>query len=166
MSHARQFSPQNRDAFLQALYRIEAVNREPTPWEAACLFSALGAMTSGNEQLADQKIALCGNADLVHHHAWNVPVGLTVAGLRRTLAELSDLERAQSGKRDSHKSIDLPTEAKKKATMPVHHIDQPTCEWCRRGKLEVIKEWQDPIDGTIGVTLRCNAPGCARLTNV
>jgi hypothetical protein len=109
MPYARQFSPQNREAFLRALHRIEAVNREPTPWEAACLFSALGAMASGDERLADQKITLCGNVEAPQHQAWNMPAGLTVAGLRRTLAELSDLEKAIV-KGDSRAAMKLPRE--------------------------------------------------------
>ena len=35
-----------------ALDRIDAVNREPTPLEAACLFGALGAMAIGDEHAA------------------------------------------------------------------------------------------------------------------
>jgi hypothetical protein len=122
MSYARQFSPQNREAFLLALHRIEGVSREPTPWEAACLFSALGAMASGNEQLADQKIALCGNAEAAQHHAWNVPAALTVAGLQRTLAALSDLEQA-TVKGDSRAAMELPREV---VTTLLRYTHRPT----------------------------------------
>ena len=38
MSCARQFSSQNKKAYLAALDRIAAANREPTPQEAGCLF--------------------------------------------------------------------------------------------------------------------------------
>jgi hypothetical protein len=123
MSYSRHFSPQNREAFLLALHRIEAVNREPTPWEAACLFSALGAMASGNEQLADQKIALCG-AEAAQHHAWNVPAALTVPSLRRTLAALSDLEQA-TVKGDSRAAMDLPREV---VTTLLRYTHRPTRE--------------------------------------
>ena len=103
MSYARQFSPQNREAFLLALHRIEGVSREPTPWEATCLFSALGAMASGNEQLADQKIALCGNAEAA-------------------LAALSDLEQA-TVKRDSRAAMELPREV---VTALLRYTHRPT----------------------------------------
>ena len=125
MSYARQFSPQNREAFLLVLHRIEAVNREPTPREAACLFSARGAMASGNEQLADQKIALCGNAEAAQHHAWNVPAGLTVAGLRKTLAELSHLGEALVVKEDSRAAMELPREV---VTALLRYTHRPTYE--------------------------------------
>ncbi len=93
MSCARRFSPQIKEAFLLALDRIDAVNREPTPLEAACLFGALGAMASGDEHSAERKIALCAHASLLQRRTWIAPAALTVAGLRRTLAELSNLER-------------------------------------------------------------------------
>ena len=124
MSYARPFSPQNREAFLFTLHRIEAVNREPTPWEAACLFSALGAMASGNEQLADEKIALCGNVEAAQHQAWNVPAGLTVAGLRRTLAELNDLEKA-TVKGDLCAAMELP---RKVVTTLLRYTHRPISE--------------------------------------
>ena len=56
-----------------------------------------------------RKIALCGNAEAAQHHAWNVPAALTVAGLQRTLAALSDLEQA-TVKRDSRAAMELPRE--------------------------------------------------------
>ena len=108
----------------QLLAAVEAVNREPTPWEAACLFGALGAMASGNEQLADQKIALCGHAEAAQHHAWNVPAALTVPGLRRTLAALSDLEQA-TVKGDSRAAMELPREV---VTTLLRYTHRPTRE--------------------------------------
>ena len=93
MSCARRFSPRNREAFLQALDRMADEGREPTPQEAACLFCALGAMARGDERLAEQKIALLADGPSSRSPGWTAPSGLTVAGLRRALAELSDLER-------------------------------------------------------------------------
>jgi hypothetical protein len=89
MSCARQFSSQNKKAYLAALDRIAAANREPTPQEAGCLFSALGAMANGDERSAEQSIARCQRADFQQEHSWNVPAGLTVDGLRRALVELT-----------------------------------------------------------------------------
>jgi hypothetical protein len=89
MSCARQFSSQNKKAYLAALDRIAAANREPTPREAGCLFSALGAMASGDERSAEQWIARCQHADLQQQHSWNVPARLTVDGLRGALGELT-----------------------------------------------------------------------------
>ena len=80
-------------AFLAALDRIAAANREPTPLEAACLFGALGAMTSGDERLAEHKIVMCLNAAR-QHHSWKAPPELTVAGLRKALTELSSIAQA------------------------------------------------------------------------
>lgn len=149
MSCARRFSSQNTEAFLLALDRIDAVHREPTPWEAACLFSALGAMAGGNERLAEQKIALCSSASLRQQQTWNVPAGLTVAGLRKALAELRDLERARTV-----------------SSRPIAHDDRPVCEWCGRGKLDVIRQWRDPSSGIVGATLECDSPECTKLTVV
>ncbi len=87
MSCARQFSSRNKKAYLAALDRIAAANREPTPQEAGCLFSALGAMASGDERSAERWIARCEHADS-QQHSWNVPARLTVDGLRGALVEL------------------------------------------------------------------------------
>ena len=93
MSCAEQFSSRSKKAFLAALDRIAAANREPTPWEAACLFGALGAMANGDERLAEHKIVMCLNAPK-QQHFWKVPPQLTVAGLRKALIEFSSLSRA------------------------------------------------------------------------
>jgi hypothetical protein len=45
----------------------------------------------------------------------------------------------------------------------------PLCPQCRIGHLEVIEETPDPNFGALGVTsrlMRCDAPACARLTEV
>lgn len=88
MSCPAQFSSRNITAFLAALDRIAAANREPTPREAGCLFSALGAMASGDERSAEQWIARCQHADLPQRHSWKAPARLTVDGLRGALVEL------------------------------------------------------------------------------
>jgi hypothetical protein len=166
MSCARRFSPPIIEAFLLALDRIDAVNREPTPLEAAWLFGALGAMASGDEHSAEQKIALCAHANLQQRRAWIAPTALTVAGLRRTLAELSTLEKALNVNSSSRAPMDVPRQANAMATEPPPHADQPTCAWCGRGKLEVINEWRDPTFGVIGVTLKCGAAECGKLVEV
>ena len=74
---------------MAALDYIAAAKREPTPQEAGCLFSALGAMASGDERSAERWIARCQNADLPQQHSWNVPARLTVDGLRGALVELT-----------------------------------------------------------------------------
>ena len=56
MSCPSQFSSRNKTAFLAALDYIAAANREPTPQEAAFLFSALGAMARGDERSAERAI--------------------------------------------------------------------------------------------------------------
>ena len=88
MSCPSQFSSRNKTAFLAALDRIAAANREPTPQEAAFLFGALGAMARGDERSAERWIARCQHADTQQQHSWNVPARLTVDGLRGVLAEL------------------------------------------------------------------------------
>jgi hypothetical protein len=89
MSRAGQFSSRSKKAYLAALDRIAAANREPTPQEAGCLFSALGAMASGDERSAERWIARCEHADSQQQHPWNVPARLTVDGLRGALVELT-----------------------------------------------------------------------------
>jgi hypothetical protein len=96
MSCDRRFSGRSKQAFLAALDRIEAANREPTPWEAGCLFGALGAMANGDERLAEHKIVMCLNAGSKQQRSWKVPPELTIAGLRRTLLEFDSLSRASN----------------------------------------------------------------------
>ena len=43
---------------------------------------------------------------------------------------------------------------------------RPICAWCDRGKLDVIKQWSDSCGGIMGVTLKCDAPKCGKLTSV
>ena len=91
MSAATQFSARNKEAFLAALDRIAAANREPTPQEAGCLFSALGAMASGDERSAERWIGQCKHADCPRQLSWQVPGRLTVEGLRGALIELAQI---------------------------------------------------------------------------
>ena len=45
--------------------------------------------------------------------------------------------------------------------------DRPTCQWCGRGKLQLIEEAPDANYGALGVTqltLRCDDPECGKLT--
>ena len=44
--------------------------------------------------------------------------------------------------------------------------NRPICAWCDRGKLDVVKQWSDPLDGIIGVTLICDAAKCGKPTTV
>ena len=44
-------------AFKAALGRIAASNREPTSWEAGCLYAATCAMAASNHRTAQQKVA-------------------------------------------------------------------------------------------------------------
>jgi hypothetical protein len=89
MSCPTQFSSRNKTAFLAALDHIAAENREPSPREAGCLFSALGAMANGDERSAERWIARSQHADAQQQDSWNVPARLTVDGLRGVLAELT-----------------------------------------------------------------------------
>ena len=89
MSCPAQFSSRNKKAFLAALDCIAAANREPTPQEAGFLFSALGAMASGDERSAERWIARCQHADSQQQHSWRVPARLTIDGLRGVLGELT-----------------------------------------------------------------------------
>jgi hypothetical protein len=89
MSCPAQFSSRNKKAFLAALDYVAAANREPTPQQAAFLFSALGAMATGDERSAERWIARCQHADSQQQNSWRVPAQLTVDGLRGLLIELT-----------------------------------------------------------------------------
>jgi hypothetical protein len=91
VSGAAQFSTRNTGAFLAALARIAAANREPTPQEAGFLFSALGAMAGGDERSAERWIAQCQHVDCPQQRSWQAPGRLTVEGLRGALVELAQI---------------------------------------------------------------------------
>ena len=52
MNDASPSSPSSEGAFKAALGRIAASNREPTSWEAGCLYAALCAMAASNHRTA------------------------------------------------------------------------------------------------------------------
>ena len=71
-----------------ALKRIAASNREPTPWEAGCLYAALCAMAVGDYRTARQKVAWSALVDTNEPPpVQGVPVA-TVGELREALANL------------------------------------------------------------------------------
>ena len=72
-------------AFLTALDRIAAADRQPTCWEAGCLYAALCAMAIGNDQLAEQKICLCALGDLGQAPPVTVVPSPTVDDLQEAL---------------------------------------------------------------------------------
>src|SRR4249919_73496 len=91
MSGVTQFSARNNEAFLAALDRIAAANREPTPQEAGCLFSALGAMANGDERSAERWIGQCQHVDCPRQLSWQAP-GRRQGASRRTCRTGADRE--------------------------------------------------------------------------
>jgi hypothetical protein len=75
-------------AFLAALRRLAASNREPTPWEAGCLYAALCALSVGDHRIAEQKIALSTLGDIDQPPPVRVFPPLTVGDLRDAFAAL------------------------------------------------------------------------------
>ena len=63
---------------------IEEQGREPTPWEAKCLFSALAAIASDSWGLAQEHIDKCRAAE----HPPAQSSEMTIEGLRNALAQL------------------------------------------------------------------------------
>jgi hypothetical protein len=62
--------------------------------------------------------------------------------------------------------MDVPLEFNDAAAALRPRNRRPICAWCDRGKLDLIKQWPDPNVGIIGLTLKCNAPECGKLTTV
>jgi hypothetical protein len=62
--------------------------------------------------------------------------------------------------------MDLPVDFFDPVTALPLRDSRPICAWCDRGKLDVIEQWSDPCDGIIGVTLKCDAAWCGKLTTV
>jgi hypothetical protein len=89
-NHAEPRSLDSETAFLATLRRIAASNREPTPWEAACLYTALCAMAVGDHRIAEQKIALCTLVDIDQPPPVQVFPPLTVDDLRVAFVALRD----------------------------------------------------------------------------
>ena len=82
-------------AFLATLRRLAASNREPTPWEAGCLYAALCALAAGDHRTAEQKIALSMLGDIDQPPPVQVFPPLTVDDLREAFAALRDPPDAQ-----------------------------------------------------------------------
>jgi hypothetical protein len=83
-------------AFLAALRRLAASNREPTPWEAGCLYAALCALSVVDHRIAEQKIALSTLGDIDQPPPVRVFPPLTVDDLRDAFAALRNATRAQA----------------------------------------------------------------------
>ena len=62
--------------------------------------------------------------------------------------------------------MDVPVKFSDTAAALALRENRPICAWCDRGKLDVVKQWSDPRDGIIGVTLKCNAAKCGKLITV
>ena len=88
MKHAEETSLTSEAAFLAALRRIATSNRDPTPWEAGCLYSALCALSVGDHRIAEQKIALSTLGDIDQPPPVRVFPPLTVDDLRGAFAAL------------------------------------------------------------------------------
>ena len=72
-------------AYLAVVDRIVAANRQPTPWEAGCLFAALCAMSLGDIEGAKHRIALAASASLSREPPATVVPTPTVRDLRQAL---------------------------------------------------------------------------------
>jgi hypothetical protein len=62
--------------------------------------------------------------------------------------------------------MDVPVKFSDTVAALAFRDNRPICAWCDRGKLDVVKQWSDPRDGIIGVTLKCNAAKCGKLITV
>jgi len=96
MNDARTMSRSSGSALGAALKRIAASNREPTPWEAGCLYAALCALSVGDHRIAEQKIALSTLGDIDQPPPVRVFPPLTVDDLRDAFAALINATRAQA----------------------------------------------------------------------
>jgi hypothetical protein len=88
MNDARTMSRSSGGAVGAALKRIAASNREPTPWEAGCLYAALCAMAASNYRTAQQKVAWSALDDTAQTPPMQVLPIPTVQELREALANL------------------------------------------------------------------------------
>lgn len=50
--------------FVAVVERIVAAHRQPTPWEAGCLYAALCALSLGDDAEAERKILLASLTDI------------------------------------------------------------------------------------------------------
>ena len=88
MNDARTMSRSSGSALGAALKRIAASNREPTPWEAGCLYAALCAMAVGDYRTARQKVAWSALGDITEPPPVQGVPAATVGELREALANL------------------------------------------------------------------------------
>ncbi len=88
MNDARTMSLPSGGALGAALDRIAASNREPTPWEAGCLYAALCAMAVGDYRTARQKVAWSALGDAAGPPPVQGVPAATVDELREALANL------------------------------------------------------------------------------
>jgi len=88
MNDARTMSLPSGGALGAALDRIAASNREPTPWEAGCLYAALCAMAVGDYRTARQKVAWSALGDTTEPPPLQGVPAPTVDELRDALANL------------------------------------------------------------------------------
>ena len=88
MDDARTMSRSSGSALGAALKRIAASNREPTSWEAGCLYAALCAMAASNYRTAQQKVAWSALGDTAQTPPMQVLPIPTVQELREALANL------------------------------------------------------------------------------
>jgi hypothetical protein len=88
MNDASPKSLSSEGAFKAALRHIAASNREPTPWEAGCLYAALCAMAASNYRTAQQKVAWSALGDTAQTPPMLVLPIPTVQELREALANL------------------------------------------------------------------------------
>jgi hypothetical protein len=88
MNDARTLSRSSGSALGAALKRIAASNREPTPWEAGCLYAALCAMAVGDYRTARQKVAWSTLGDTTGRPPVRGVPAATVDELREALANL------------------------------------------------------------------------------
>ena len=88
MNDASPSRPSSEGAFKAAHRRIAARNREPTSWEAGCLYAALCAMAASNYRTAQQKVAWSALGDTAQTPPMQVLPIPTVQELREALANL------------------------------------------------------------------------------
>ena len=88
MNDARTMSRSSGGAVGAALKRIAASNREPTSWEAGCLYAALCAMAASNYRTAQQQVAWSALGDTALTPPMQVLPAATVGELREALANL------------------------------------------------------------------------------
>ena len=88
MNDASPKSLSSEGAFKAALRHIAASNREPTPWEAGCLYAALCAMAVGDHRTAQQKVAWSALGDTTERPPLQGVPAPTVDELRDALANL------------------------------------------------------------------------------